>query len=367
MVGGVLVNARTPSFLLVRWQTWLGVICWRGVNLISPAAAAKHPAKETVVNKLIGVLVLFVWSLQVQAEIAPEACKDGKCIQIGTYNIEYLGGTRDAYDGTPRGDRTDEQIQLLADRLTDTLDLEIVVFEEINTHSDQWKKLKEKLAAKGFKFFEGTSSERNQFVVLAWDADDVSLVDNSARELDVRNNFELGDGCVIKNLRKPVIGRFKAGEFDFWVVGVHLKSRKGVESCNDKVRTEQCKDLVEKTNALVKESGERDIIIVGDCNNRLGHESFKPLGDAGFTAQMKFLMPQSAKGSFVKTKDLDKTRDLIDQVFIRYNDTKEVVKSSACVLKLESPEETAKYIIEQSDHAPAWVSFRTDKDLDGSN
>jgi hypothetical protein len=150
-------------------------------------------------------------------------------------------------------------------------------------------------------------------------------------------------------------------------VGVHLKSRKGKEVCNDKVRTEQCRDLVETTNALIEDSGERDVIIVGDCNNRIGHESFQPLADAGFIPQMKYLMPQSAKGSFVKTEDLDKSNDLIDQVYLRYRDTKEVVKNSACVLKLESPEQAKMYIIEQSDHVPVWISFRTDKDLDDGN
>ena len=130
----------------------------------------------------------------------------------------------------PRPDRTDEQLDHLATRIADTLDLEIVVFEEINTKSEQWAKLKSKLAAHGYKFFEGTTSDRNQFVVLAWDADEVTLLDDSARELDVRNSFDLDEGCKLPGLRKPVVARFKAGEFDFWVVGVHLKSQVGEKS-----------------------------------------------------------------------------------------------------------------------------------------
>jgi hypothetical protein len=156
------------------------------------------------------------------AQTAPSVCKDAKCIQIASYNIEYLGGKRAPFDGVDRPDRTDEQLDQLAKRIADTLDLEIVVFEEINTKSDQWAKLKTKLAAHGYKFFEGTTSDRNQFVVLAWDADEVTLLDNSACELDVRNNFDLDEGCKLPGLRKPLAARFKAGEFDFWVVGVHL-------------------------------------------------------------------------------------------------------------------------------------------------
>jgi hypothetical protein len=109
------------------------------------------------------------------------------------------------------------------------------------------------------------------------------------------------------------------------------------------------------------------MIIVGDFNNRVGHVSLQPLADAGFISQMRFLMPQSAKGSFVKLEALNDSDMLIDQLLLRYEDTREVVKNSACILKLPSREDTEKYIIEQSDHVPIWVSFRTDADLDDAN
>ena len=313
--------------------------------------------------KTFPVLAIFLCSVSV-AQPAPSVCKDGKCIQIASYNIEYLGGKRAPFDGVARPDRTDEQLDQLAKRIAETLDLEIVVFEEINTKSEQWAKLKSKLAAHGYKFFEGTTSDRNQFVVLAWDADEVTLLDNSARELDVRNSFELDEGCKLPGLRKPLVARFKAGEFDFWVVGVHLKSQVGEKSCNDRVRAEQCKDIVKAVDEFVAKSGERDVVMVGDFNARVGNASLKPLVDAGFTPQMKYLMPESAKGSFVKNRDLHDSTELIDQVMIRYHDTREVVKNSACVMKTDSVEERKKYVIEQSDHVPAWVSFRVDKDLD---
>src|SRR5215213_1539307 len=165
----------------------------------------------------IPCLVAICLSSVAVAQPAPSVCRDGKCIQIASYNIEYFGGQRAPFDNVQRPDRTDEQIDQLATRIADTLDLEIVVFEEINTKSDQWMKLKSKLAEHGYKFFEGTTSDRNQFVVLAWDADEVSLLDNSAHELDARNSFDFEDGCRLPGLRKPVAARFKAGEFDFWV------------------------------------------------------------------------------------------------------------------------------------------------------
>jgi predicted extracellular nuclease len=299
-----------------------------------------------------------------RAQNAPSVCDDGKCIQVGSYNIELFGKQRKPYRGVVRGPRTDDDIDQLVKRIVKTLDLEIVVFEEINTESDQWKKLRDKLKGEGYKFFEGKSSDRKQFVVLAWDEDEVSLQDNSAQELDVRADFDLGDGCKEEGLRKPVAGRFKADKFDFWVVGVHLKSRSGEEDCNTKIRAEQCKELIEEIDGLMAASGERDVIVIGDYNERRGHESFQPLVDAGFISQMKFTMPGSAKGSYIKNADLNASKDLIDQAMLRYVDTKELVPNSAFVMRLGSEDETKEYIIHQSDHVPVCVSFRIDADLD---
>jgi endonuclease/exonuclease/phosphatase family metal-dependent hydrolase len=297
-------------------------------------------------------------------ETAASARDGSNCIQIGTYNIEFFGGKREPLNGVDRGVRSDEQIRELADRVSDELDLEIVVYEEINTHSGEWKRYKELLARRGYQFFEGTASDRNQFVVLSWDANEVECVKDSAHELDVRNRFDFKDGCLEKGLRKPVAARFTAGEFDFWVIGVHMKSRKGVGECPTRVRIEQSKDLAAKIDELIEKSGESDVLIVGDFNSRPGHASFAPLVEAGFVSQMKTLMPGSSKGSYVKNKELHQSSDLIDQVMLRAAETREVVPNSAFVVKLGSADEATKYILGQSDHVPAWVSFRTDKDLD---
>jgi hypothetical protein len=115
---------------------------------------------------------------------------------------------------------------------------------------------------------------------------------------------------------------------------------------------------------LIESSGERDVLIVGDCNERLNHGSFRPLTSAGFISQMRFLVNGSAQGSYVKTGSLNESDDLIDHVWLRYSDTNEVVRNSAFVMPLNSEARTRKYIIEQSDHVPVCVSFRIDSDLD---
>jgi hypothetical protein len=308
--------------------------------------------------------IALCWPFAAAAQNVPPACDDGKCIQVGSYNIEFLGRSRDPFEGVQRAERTDEQLDRIVNRLTNELDLEVISFQEIDKDSDEWKKVRDKLAGQGYQFFDGLSSDSHQFVILAWDADEVTVVPGSAQELAGRNKFDFGDGCADEGLRLPVAAHLKAGEFDFWVVGVHLKSRRGEAPCTTRIRTEQCKDLKAEIDNLVATSGERDVVIVGDFNERPGHESFKALTDAGFVSQMQVLMPQSAKGSFVKTLELEKSADLIDQVMIRPDDTKEVVPHSAYIMPLASSDEAKKYIIEQSDHVPACVSFSTAADLD---
>jgi len=305
------------------------------------------------------VSVQFCLGQEMQTE-----CADSKCIQVGSYNLELFGSGRKPYGGVNRGPRSNDEIDRIAACISTELDLEIVVFQEINTASDEWTTLKQKLASHGYKFHEGTTSDRHQFVVLAWDEDDVSLVDNSVSELDVRTSFNLPGGCREDGLRKPVAGRFKAGEFDFWVIGVHLKSRTGTESCTKAIRTEQTRDLVKQVEQLESESGESDFLIVGDCNERYDHASFKPLTEAGFISQMRFLAEGSAAGSYIKTGSLNHSDDLIDHIWLRYGRTQELVRRSATVMSLPSAESAKKHIIEQSDHVPVWMSFRTDEDLD---
>jgi predicted extracellular nuclease len=314
-----------------------------------------------IVRFVCGSVVLV--SMPCLGQGTPDICDDDLCIQVGSYNLELFGSRRQPYGGMDRGPRTDEEVERIADRIARLLDLEIVVFQEINTESNEWASLKAQLAAQGYQFFEGTTSDRNQFVVLAWDTDEVML-HGEAQELPVRDAFDFDDGCRETGLRKPVAGQFKAGAFDFWVIGVHLKSRSGTESCTTHIRVEQCRDLVEQVTRLASSSGERDVLLVGDFNNTLDHESFAPLVDAGFIPQTRFLTNDSANGSYVKNGDLHESDDLIDHVWLRYSETREVVRRSAFVMPLKSRADAKRYIVEQSDHVPIAVSFRIDEDLD---
>ncbi len=287
---------------------------------------------------------------------------DPGTIQVGSFNIELLGSKR---KGRPK--RKQEDLEELANRIAVRHDLEVVVFQEINTQSSQWATLKSELSQYGYVFHEGTTSNRNQFVVLAWDEDEVKLTPDSLQELPIGTEITNPDGsCQVDGLRLPLAGHFTAGEFSFWVVGVHLKSRStkssGSQWCNTFVRSTQCERIVEQVDRLVTESGDRDVLLVGDFNHLLGHESFDSLAAAGFTSQMAFLEEGSARGSYIKNSKLHESDDLIDHVFIRFHDTQEVVRRSGFVYPLKNRTVAERYIRDFSDHVPVWVSFRTTKD-----
>ena len=59
-----------------------------------------------------------------------------------------------------------------------------------------------------------------------------------SRPLRVPTSFDFGDGCTSSNLRRPLAARMRAGELEFWIVGVHLKSRIG-GTCSDRIRAQR--------------------------------------------------------------------------------------------------------------------------------
>ena len=100
------------------------------------------------------------------AQVKNPAIAEDNVIQVGTYNLELFGSNRRNYGGMPRGPRSDDQIRQIADRITSQLDLEIIAFQEINTTSQEWNKLKSYLRESGYQFVEGNTSDRNQFVTM---------------------------------------------------------------------------------------------------------------------------------------------------------------------------------------------------------
>lgn len=294
---------------------------------------------------------------------------DGKpCIQVGTFNIEWFGTTnidRHAH-------RSKQTVSRIAKLIADTLDLEIVVLEEINSKSQEYQWLEDFLGQRGYQLRRVGITGGEQGVVIGFDTDEVSLLDDGDRsgikEMNVRSEIDLGDGCTSTNLRVPLYGKFKAGQFDFVLVGVHLKSQLGVETasdpgqCADDIRRAQSEDIVGALPGILGDLNDQDVIIAGDFNATLSDPSLSPLLDgADFIALTKGAnrAPGSNNISYLKVP----FQEIIDHLLIRTASTSEwAVRSTFIFNPPSTPTLLNKYLKYTSDHAPVWTSFLTDTD-----
>jgi endonuclease/exonuclease/phosphatase family metal-dependent hydrolase len=286
-------------------------------------------------------------------------CSSNPCIQIGTFNIEWLGASNESM----HPHRTREQVRRIGALIANTLDLEIVVLEEINTESAEYGWLREYLTERGYRLRAGEAGGE-QRVVIAYDDDEVDLLPtlggDGIRELPVQASFNYPDGCR-SEARRPLAGHFRAGQFRFLLVGVHLKSQRDGE-CGDRIRTVQTTELFTAVQRLRSESGERDVIIAGDFNSRLSNVTLAPLlGAPGFRALTT--AERRASGSPDISYLKAPYQELIDHLVVDIAATREWVPRSTTIYRVPtSPSARAAYLRTISDHAPVWASFATSTD-----
>ena len=310
-------------------------------------------------RRLTLILALFAFLLftlqprtQATTPDLPNLCGSVPCIQVGTFNIEWFGTT----DLSKHAHRSQLAVTQIADLIATTLDLEVLVLEEINSQSQEYEQLKTALAAHGYKLSSGTSGGE-QRVVIAYDDDEVDLIDD-VTELNVRSDFVLSATCKSFGLRRPLMAKFRAGQFDFVFIGVHLKSQLG-GPCADQVRKEQARDLIAKVNEIVNSSSEKDIIIAGDFNATSEDNSLAPLlVNTGFRDLMK--PSRRANGSNSISYLKAPFQEIIDHVLIRLDPTTEWLNKSTFIFNPPTNQtQLNKYLKHFSDHAPAWSSFKT--------
>lgn len=317
-------------------------------------------------------------------------CAGKPCVQIGTFNIEYLGDTKrthywnDArYELEPR---TPNQVEQIASLIAKDLDLEVVVLQEVDTQSQRYKWLKAALEKENYAFLEGTSSERNQYVVIAYDKDEIKLTNDWWTELNVPTDFNIpvsfqAEPCKVSGQRRPLAATFrvKKSQFDFMLVGVHLKSKSGGSRCNHIIRDAQVRDMLLAIDALPQSRKEKDVIIAGDFNAALEPystltkpepdeiTSLKRFMDAGFVdlSGAGYRAPASSGFSYLPII----YRQTIDRLMIRPGPTSEYVPKSTIIYSVPddetNPQGYKTYYDVVSDHAPVYASFRIDmKDKD---
>src|SRR5690606_33862471 len=151
------------------------------------------------------------------------------------------------------------------------------------------------LGARGYQTLSGNGGYAQQ-VVMAW-RKPVSAI-RLPVELGLPEQYELGEFCRTAHMRKPLAGLFRAGQFDFWLVGLHLKSSAGESRCSAAIRKKQSQGLAKEIQKL--HGLDLDVILAGDFNSSQKHDTLAPLLEKNFHAlhHHKLRHPQSNRYSY---------------------------------------------------------------------
>jgi endonuclease/exonuclease/phosphatase family metal-dependent hydrolase len=275
------------------------------------------------------------------------ACPNTDCVRIGSWNIAWLGSEK--REQLSDAATIDSMAQLIADEWS----IDLISLEEINTAIDgdmrgehystqQWNQLRAALQKKGYRTQAGNSGNA-QHIVFAW-RKPVEVV-KLASDMEIPDSYRIDDYCRSSNLRKPLAGLFRAGQFDFWAIGLHLKSGYGGKTfCSNAVRSMQVYYISKQLSTL--EKTDKDILLMGDFNATSKHDSLQGFRENGFVATLT---------------DKAKHSRVIDHVMINPAHTAEWKDSSTVLYKPENREQFAK---RYSDHVPVWGDFSTLRDDD---
>ncbi len=177
-----------------------------------------------------------------------------------------------------------------------------------------------------------------------------------------------------KSSRKAIVAKVRVGNFDFHVVGVHLKSKSPTPAHLDRpheMRDRQCAVIADKIESLTKWN-EKDLILVGDYNMTPGdpddEKNFATLNKNG---NLTFISNAVSGWTHIGYWDGELHRSKLDGYAVSNGTATEYIPGSFNIL---SPAELglkesnfsqkwkkATYI---SDHVPIIAEFRTDAEDD---
>ena len=311
------------------------------------------------IAKLIVAFPMVAFASQA---LGQPGCAPDECVRIGSFNIQLLGR------GGPAGPK-DTDLNWAARLISEEASFDLAVLEEIDVESHQWAALRAKLEALGYDADLASSDggANEQYIVIIYRPDRIQRLSDSS-ELDIPTEFA-EDGkpsCFYDNFRRPLTARFQAGEFDFRLVGVHMKSKRSAGSdpsddeCDDRLRRIQAGKIVDAILELQQETGEaeQDLLIVGDFNDDSGSPFLSPFADAGFESAITPGSLADGSGEFSYLSD-SFGDDRIDHVMFRSASVPEWVAKSGMIFV---PGERPEYLSNVSDHAPVWTLFSTTTD-----
>ena len=154
-------------------------------------------------------------------------------------------------------------------------------------------------------------------------------------------------------IREPYFATFKAGEFDFTAIAIHVIWGDSVDQ-----RRRELKELANVYQQIqAADDAEQDVILVGDFNRNPGNKSgYGPLLSIPSMGHL-FKLPQ---------KSHIKDSSLYDNIFFQTNYVTEYTGDSGIdrfdEIHFNNDDTTALKTV--SDHRPVWGTFRIDTDDD---
>lgn len=164
-----------------------------------------------------------------------------------------------------------------------------------------------------------------------------------------------------RGLRKALVANVRIGEFDFYIMGLHLKAGNAVYT-----RIKQVNILEDYYEELLK-NAEKDILIIGDYNMRPKRDwkVFEAFNDNNY---LRFISNEELAGqvSHIPQKYPQHKGSLLDGYAISKNHTSEYIEGSLEIFDIQNALNlsTLEYKNKVTDHLPLIATFRTDKDDD---
>jgi endonuclease/exonuclease/phosphatase family metal-dependent hydrolase len=312
-------------------------------------------------------------SLALAGALVLSAAADDSVARIAAWNV---ASGRSNTGGTPI---PAERIARLGKVIAEKVKPDVMVLEEVWT-ADAAKELAAAATKAGFPLEAVVVPAQGEGVVQlvamikrpGVEVSDVELIKGSDDLLD-------GDQAEEKSSRKAVLAKVKIGKFDFYLIGVHLKSKlvvKGVEQTPLQMRDRQLKNIEARIEELIK-GPEKDVLMIGDYNmtpkgeepagEQDDEQNFKTLNASG---QFRFLSTEVKGATHMGYYRGEIHRSKLDGYAISKGAEKEYRKDSfhildAAALGAKEEQFTDKRSAEfLSDHYPIVAEFETTEDDD---
>lgn len=320
--------------------------------------------------------IILLLSLFLSHPIPAEANKD--FIKVATFNIAELG----------EGSHPDTRDELAIAGMLVNLDLDLIAIQEVGTKDTGENQVQ--LITSHMNGLLGPDTPRYNCITSFFDTGDERyafiwrspvVMTSGLKMMDDTSEYK---GSVF--VRAPVYCSFKAGDFDFVFMNVHLYTR--IKKTNTKGRKWEYRELVNWLKYQVQNNPEKDYLIVGDMNRYLDSQAYPKTGAwskltyPNFKNDFRLVLHEALPGDDYDLKHaptdewsttIAQRRSMYDQILISTGAKKEFglvqgdldarFGENVGIEDFDNEEQYSgmgfyqvKYTI--SDHRPVWAKFK---------